>query len=806
MDTALRDLRYALRTLVRQPGFSIAVALTLALGIGANTAIFSIVNGVLLRHLPYPNDDQLMTVWTRLSNGEHETASMPDYTDWKAQSSSFSQMTAYANSNDNLAAPGADPERVPSARVIADYFTTLGVKPAAGRWFVPDEFVFGSHRVVVLSHGLWVRRFGANPAIVGQTITLNARPYTVVGVAPESARLPARAQLWSPLAFDPSSPPPGRRGDFLSVVARLKPGISQARAQSDMDAIARRLAAAYPATNARIGILVISLHDQLVGQIRPALLVFSGAVGLVLLIACANVANLLLARATAREREMAVRAALGAGRKRLVRQMLTESLVLAVAGGLLGLALAWWGVRALKAAAPSTLPRLDEVRLDPVALAFTAIAVVVTGFLFGIAPALRGSGFALQSTLVAGGRAGIGGGRGERLRAVLVVAQVALALVLLVGSGLLVRTFARLQQVDLGFDPGHVLTAQVVLPGVKYDTDDRVLGFFNSLRDRLTTTPGVRTVGFTSDVPLGGGYNYLSFGIVGRPVPQPGESAPDAVSTVATSEYFSAMQIPLLSGRLFTPSDGPNAPRVVIVNKELVQKAFSGRDPIGERISFGNPADSTSWLTIVGVVGSTRLEGVGLESYAQAFTPLTQTPVPYVYAVVRTTGDPLALTGALRREVVALDPTLPISNIQSMEQRAASSVAQFKLNSIIVTLFAGVALLLASIGIYAVISYAVAQRTREIGIRMALGAASADVLRLVVRDGMAPAVIGVTLGAIGAFGVTRLMRSLLYGVTATDPVVFGLVAAMLVVVALGACWVPARRASRVDPNVALRNE
>jgi len=806
MDTVLRDLRYALRALVRQPGFSIAVALTLALGIGANTAIFSIVNGVLLRHLPYPNDDQLMTVWTRMSNGEHETASMPDYLDWKAQSSSFSQMTAYANSNDNLAAPGADPERVPSARVIADYFPTLGVTPAAGRWFVPDEFVFGSHRVVVLSHVLWVRRFGANPAIVGQTITLNARPYTVVGVAPESARLPARAQLWAPYAVDPSSPPPGRRGDFLSVVARLKPGISQARAQSDLDAIGRRLAAAYPATNARIGVLVISLHDQLVGQIRPALLVFSGAVALVLLIACANVANLLLARATAREREMAVRAALGAGRSRLVRQMLTESLVLAVAGGLLGLALAWWGVQGLKAAAPPTLPRLDEVALDPVALTFTAIAVVVTGFLFGIAPALRGSGYALHSTLAAGGRAGIGGGSGERLRAVLVVAQVALALVLLVGSGLLVRTFARLQQVDLGFDSGHVLTAQVVLPGVKYDNDNRVLGFFNSLRDRLTATPGVRVVGFTSDVPLGGGYDYLSFGIVGQPAPQPGQSSPDAISSVATSEYFSALRIPLLSGRLFTPSDGPNALRVVVVNQELVQKAFGGRDPVGERISFGNLSDSTSWLTIIGVVGSTRLEGVGLEMYAQAFTPLAQTPVPYVYVVARTTGDPLALTGSVRREVVALDPTLPISGIQSMDQRAASSVAQFKLNSIIVTLFAGVALLLASIGIYAVISYAVAQRTREIGIRMALGAATGDVLRLVVRDGMAPAVIGVTLGTIGAFGITRLMRSLLYGVSATDPVVFGLVATVLVLVALGACWVPARRASRVDPNVALRNE
>jgi putative ABC transport system permease protein len=351
-----------------------------------------------------------------------------------------------------------------------------------------------------------------------------------------------------------------------------------------------------------------------------------------------------------------------------------------------------------------------------------------------------------------------------------------------------------------------VLTAEFVLPGVKYDNDDRVMAFLTSLRDRLTAAPGARVVGFTSDVPLAGGYSYLSFLVAGQPVPRPGESSPDAVATVATAEYFSAMRIPLLAGRLFGPGDGPNAPRVVVVNRALVQKAFAGRNPLGERITFGNPSDSTSWQTIIGVVGDTRLEGVGLETYAQAFTPLTQSPVPYVYVVARATGDPLALTGALRREVAALDPTLPISNIQSMEQRAASSVAQFKLNSVIVSLFAGVALLLASIGIYAVIAYAVAQRTREIGIRMALGAASADVLRLIVRDGMAPAVIGVVLGATGALAVTRLMRSLLYGVSATDPLVFGLVAGMLVLVALSACWVPARRAARMDPNVALRND
>jgi len=806
MDTILRDLRYAVRALIRQPAFTAAVVLTLALGIGANTAIFSVVHGVLLRPLPYLNDGELMIIRTRFASGQTETASLPDYTDWKSQNASFARMTAYANSNDNLAAVGGEPERVPSARVVQDFFQTLGVTPAAGRWFLPDEFVFGSHRVVVLSQGLWERRFGSDPAVIGRTITLNALPYTVVGVAPASMRLPAPAQLWSPYAYDPAGQAPGRRSDFLAVVGRLKPGVSEARAQSDLDAIGRRLATAFPRTNEGVGVDVISLHDRLVGSIRPALLVFTAAVALVLLIACANVANLLLARATSREREMAVRAALGAGRKRLVRQMLTESLVLSAAGGALGLMLAWWGVRALKAAAPPTLPRVDDIGLDPVALAFTLVAVIVTGLLFGLAPAIRGSAFALHSTLSAGGRAGIGGGRGERLRGMLVVAQVALALVLLVGSGLLVRTFSRLQQVDLGFDPGHVLTAEIVLPAVKYQGAERQMAFFNSLRERLAATPGVQVVGLTTDVPLAGGMNYLTFNVIGRAELGPGQSAPDAVPTTASPEYFSAMKIPLQAGRSFDATDTPNAPRVAIVNRELVTKHFGGRNPIGERITFNNVADTTGWMTIVGVVANTRLEGVSLETYPQVFTPLAQDPVPYLYVVARTAGDPLAFAPVLRRELAALDPAQPISNVSSMEDRAASSVAQFKLNSVIVTLFAIVALVLASVGIFAVISYAVAQRTREIGIRMALGAARTDVLRLIVRDGMMPAVIGVAIGAAGAFGVTRLMRSLLYGVSTTDPVVFGLVATMLVMVAVGACYVPARRASRVDPNVALRND
>jgi putative ABC transport system permease protein len=806
MDTMLRDLRYAARSLARRPGFTAAIALTLALGIGANTAIFSVVNGVLLRPLPYAEPERLMTLWTNLPSWGHEVASLPDYNYWKAQGSTFEAMTASASSSDNLAAVGGEPERVPSARVMPDFLRTLGVSVVLGRTFTPEEFVFGTHRVAMLSHGLWTRRFGSDPSIVGRTITLNTLPYTVVGIAPPTLGEITRAQLWTPYAPNPANGPPGRRADFLDVIGRLRPGVTEARAQAEMDALARRLASEYPGTNEGVGIDVVALHDQIVGPIKPALLVFAAAVGLVLLIACANVANLLLARATAREREMAVRVALGAGRSRLLRQLLSESVLLAVTGGALGLVLAVWGVQALKSAAPPTLPRLDQIGLDGVALAFTAGASLVTGMLFGLAPALRTSSTAIHGALTAGGRSGIGGGHGDRLRSVLVLAQVALALLLLVGSGLLIRTFDRLQRVDLGFNDDGVLTAQIVLPTAKYQGGERQRAFFEELRGRVAALPGVNVVGLSTDVPLDGGYSYITFAVVGRPQDGPNVNAQDAVPTVADDQFFKALGIPLLAGRMFGPGDGPNAPRVALVNREMVQKHFAGQSPLGERFTFGDPADSTGWRTIVGVVGSTRLEAVGKESYSQVFIPVAQNPSASSYLVVRSSGDALAIAPAVRRELAALDPAQPISDVKSMEQRVASSISQSKLNSVLIALFAGVALTLASIGIYGVISYAVAQRTREIGIRMALGATTADVLSLVVRQGMTPALLGVLIGIGAALGVTRLMGSLLYDVSATDPLVFAVVCLLLMVVALAACLAPARRASLVDPNVALRND
>jgi putative ABC transport system permease protein len=805
MDNLRQTLRYAMRTFVRRPGFTAAVTLTLALGIGANTAIFSFVNGILLRPLPYPAADRLVTLWTMLPEWGKEVASWPDYNDWKSQSTVFTRVAGYANSSVNLSSDDEAPERLASAVVTEGLFETLGISPMIGRQFTSGDFVFGAHRVAILSHDLWVRRFASNPAIVGKTILLSARPYLVVGIAPPAMRLPERAQLWTPYALTPDNAPNGRRSDFLAVVARLKPDASAEKAQTEMNAIAKRLGDAYPQTNTNVGIGVIPLQRELVGNVRDALLVFGAAVGLVLLIACANVANLLLARSTSREREMAVRSALGAGRTRLIRQLLVESVLLSALGAVVGLLLAIWGVQGLTGLVRGSLPRLYEVKIDLAALLFTGVTAVLTGLLFGLAPALRLSGMTLASAIAEGGRGAIGG-RGDRLRAGLVLAQVALALMLLAGSGLLVKSFRQLQRVDLGFDDSHALAVQVALPGAKYGTPQQRSAFFEALTTRLVAEPGVQTIGLTSDVPLSTSYDYITVAIIGRPQPAAGERTPDAIPTIADTGYFRALRIPLLEGRMFGPEDRPTSPRVAVVNREFVQRYLRGQPAIGERITFGNPSDSTQWLTIVGIVGTTRLAGVGKDSYPQVFAPFSQTPNGSMYVVLRTAGNPLAVVSSVRRDVTAVDPTQPIADIRSMEQRVDDNIAQSRLSSLLVGFFALVALALASIGIYGVISYAVAQRTREIGIRIALGATTGEVLRLVVRQGMTPAILGIALGLAGAFMTTRLMSKLLFGVSPTDPLIFAGVTVVLTAVALVACWLPARRAARVDPVTALRYE
>ena len=802
MDALTRDLRHAVRSLRRSPGFTAIAVLTLALGIGANSTIFSVVNGVLLQPLSYANPDQLVMVWGHHTTIGREVASQPDFLDWRAGNSVFSQMAAGANTTFDLTGVG-EPERVSAALTTANFFQTLGVTPVIGRLFAPQEERGAGNQVVILSYGFWQRRFGASPGIVGQTITLSGLPYTVIGVAPPGFRFERDVDVWAPLNLDTKR---GRRGDFLTVIGRLKPGVTLDGAQAQMTTIARQLEQQYPETNTNWGIELVPLKDQLVGAVRPALLIFMGAVGLVLLIACANVANLMLTRATAREREMAIRATLGAQQSRLVRQMLTESVLVSLAGGALGLLLAVWGVGALRSTQSSVIPRVSEIGVDGWVLAFTLLLALATGVLFGLVPALRLARGELHGALREGARGASGGMGVRQLRGVLVLAEVALALVLLVGAGLLIRSFDRLQRVDPGFHPDHVLSAEIVLPRARYGEAPRQRAFYRQLLDGMQGTPGVTSAALVSDVPLSGGASYLSFSVAGRPDPGPG-TVQDAEVFVASPDYFRTLGIPLLQGRLFTTQDDAGKPNVVVINHAMAQRYWPGGNPIGARVTLDDPRDSSaSWSTVVGVIGDVHHNRLNQEPYPQMYAPVAQVPQRAMMLVARTTGDPTGLVGAVRRAVTSLDASLPISNIMTMEERVSHSVAQPRVNLTLLALFAGVALALAAVGIYGVVSYTVVQRTRELGIRMALGARPGDVLRLVIRQAMAPALAGVVLGLVGAWGGTRLMASLLFGVSASDPVVFGAVALFLSGVALLASYIPARRATRVDPLVALQYE
>jgi putative ABC transport system permease protein len=801
MSTLVQDLRYAVRSLRKAPAFTLVAVLTLALGIGANSTIFSVVNGVLLQPLPYAQPDRLVIVWGHHTTIGREVASQPDFLDWRAQNSVFSGMAALAHTSFDLTGVG-EPERLRAALTTADFFPTLGVTPALGRTFTPEEETSAGGHVAILSYGFWQRRFGGQPSVVGRTITLSGLPYTVVGIAPAGFRFERDVDVWAPLDVDTKR---SRRGDFLTVVGRLEPGVTLDRAQTQMSTIASRLAQQYPETNTSWGVELVPLKDQLVGTVRPALLIFMGAVGLVLLIACANVANLMLTRAASREREMAIRATLGAAQSRLVRQMLTESVLVALVGGALGLLFAVWGVAALRGAQSSLIPRLGEVGVDGPVLAFTVVLSALTGVLFGLAPALRVGRGELHGALREGARGASGGMGVRQLRGALVLAEVALALVLLVGAGLLIKSFDRLQRVDPGFNPDHVLTASIVLPRARYGEVVRQRAFATQLLDALRSTPGVQSAALASDVPMSGGASYLSFSIAGQPDPAPGV-VQDAEVFVASPDYFRALGVPLRQGRLISEQDDAGAPNVVVINRAMAQRYWAGRDPLGARITVGDPADSTSWRTVVGVIGDVRHNGLSADPYPQMYAPMAQMPQRAMMVVARTTGDPTGLAGALRRSVTSLDANLPVSDVMTMQERVGQSVAQPRVNVALLGLFAGVALILAAVGIYGVVSYSVVQRTRELGIRMALGARPGDVLRLVIRQAMAPALAGVAFGLVGAWGGTRLMASLLFGVSASDPVVFAAVALFLAGVALLASYIPARRATRVDPLVALQYE
>jgi putative ABC transport system permease protein len=805
IESILQDLRYGVRVLIKNPAFTAVAVLTLALGVGANTAIFSVVNAVLLRPLPYPDAQQLVWIWETHPNIKVEPASLPNFTDWKNQAGSFEGMAAFISSTLALTGEG-EPERIPTAFVVGDLFSVLGVSPALGRSFLAEEDKPGNARVVILSHAMWQRRFGGDRNIINKSITLSGNPYTVIGVLPQGFKHPESGQrklpeLYAPLGRAPESA--GRRSDFLGVVARMKPGVSLTQAQVEMNTITARLSQQYPDSNANWGVTLLPLHERVTGDVSRALWLLMGVVGFLLLIACVNVANLMLARSAARGQEIAIRRALGADRLRLVRQFLTESVLLSLVGGALGLLLAKWGITALTSLSPGNIPRLDEVRLNWPVLVFTLAASLLTGLVFGLFPALNATNPNLTASLKEGGRGSTEGSRSARLRRALVVSEIAIALMLLVGAGLMVRSFMRLQEVDPGFQPERVLAVDVALPGAKYKEDERVVGFFDQFLSRVKTQTGVESVAAISTLPLSGSGDIITFEIEGKTALADSGSV-DAEYRIATPGYFRTMRIPLVKGNEFTERDTKDAPYAMVINETFARRFFPNEEPIGKRINFGGT--ESPWRTIVGMVKDVRLQSLDTEPYPQMYVALAQAPRRSMTMVVRTASDPLSVIPFVRNELATLDKDQPLYNVRTMQQVMSESTARRRFNMMLIAIFAFLGLVLASVGIYGVISYSVTQRTHEIGVRMALGAEARDILKMIVRQGMGMVILGVGLGLGGAFGLTRVMSSLLFGVSPTDLFTFAGVSLILATVALLACYIPARRATRVDPMIALRFE
>jgi putative ABC transport system permease protein len=808
METLWQDLRYGARMMLKNRGFTAVAVITLALGIGANTAIFSVVNAVLLRPLPYKDSNQLVWFWENLPDFPHANLSPADFLDYQAQTRAFDDIAAYRPMDFTLTGDG-QPEQIRGLIVSANYFSVLGIEPEAGRAFQPEEGRSGTARVAVLSHSFWQRRFGGDRNLIGKALTLSGQSVTVVGIAPPDLKI-ERAELWlNPRNVVPdmlltvaSDPATLRGSHYLHAIGRLKPGVTLPQAQEEISAVAARLEEQFPATNSGHTVELVSLLDQTVGKIRPALLVLLGAVGLVLLIACANVANLMLARATARHKEIALRTALGASRVRVVRQLLTESVALAAIGGACGWLLAVWGVDLLVAMSPENIPRLHEIGVDRQVLAFTLIISLLTGIIFGLAPALTASSPDLNEALKEGGRSATPGASRGRMRGALVVAEVALALVVLIGAGLLVKSFVRLRSVDPGFQPANLLTAWLFLTDAKYAKQELRIAFLKELTARLEALPGVIAVGIGDDLPISGTDSSMDLTVEGRE-PAPGERLLAGVHVV-NPRYLEAMGIPLLEGRSFTDRDTIEAPEVIVVNETTARRLWPGQQAVGKRIKLGRP--DGEWAEVVGVVRDVKHNGLNAEPTIDAYASHLHDPWPWMSISLRSKLDPGSLEAAVRREVQALDPNQAVANFKTMDQIMSDSVGERRLSLVLFGLFSVVALLLAGVGIYGVMAYGVTQRTHEIGIRMALGAQTGDVLKLVVRQGMTLALVGVTVGLAAAYGLTQLMTSLLFGVSATDSLTFVVIALVLAGVALVACYLPARRAARIDPMVALRYE
>lgn len=817
IETLMRDVRYGLRTLRSNPGFSIVAILTLALGIGANTALFSVIDSVLLRPLPYADPASLVMVWENDSQhpNPHNTVSPPDFLDWGSRNSVFSGMAGLYDQRANLTANGV-PQEVVLQDVTSNFFSTLGVNPVLGTGFTLENGQPGHDDVLVLSYGFWKERFGGDPSIIGKTITLNGHPLTVVGIAPENfqwfikdgSQTGAKPQMWKPWIIPSDLHDRKKFGRFMTVVARLKPGVAVHQAQTQMNTIAAQIAQEYPDFNGHWGANVVSVREQISGDLRPALLILLGAVGLVLLIACANVSSLLLARAAAREREMAIRTAIGASPWRIACQLLTESVLLAVIGGGLGAGLAYWGTNALLAASPRNLLNMASVSMDVRVLAFAAGATLLGGLLFGFLPSYISAHSSISETLKEGGRSSSEGKRRGIARSAFVVMQMCLALVLLAGSGLLIRSFVRLVGVDPGFDASHLLTFKVTLPSSKYKTDSECQVFFQQLLSRLSHLPGVRSATMNSFPPFSGlgaatGVHILS---------QPARSLmdlPDAAVRVVGPEYFRTMEIPLRAGRMFNEQELIEARHVVIVNQAFVDKYMSGTNPVGQKAVIFMQSLEESQNTpseIIGVVGDVRQMGLDKPGEPTVYWPHPELVYSGMTILVRTVNYPLALVSAARNELQQMDPEQPMASVATMEQLLGDSLARSRFTMVLLAVFAAMALLLASVGIYGVIAYGVTQRRQEFGIRIALGAEGRDVLRLVLGQGARLASLGIGLGAILALILSKSLATLLYGISPTDPLTFVGVAFLLAFVALAACYVPAHRATRVDPIETLRYE
>jgi putative ABC transport system permease protein len=813
MKAFWQDVRYGFRVLSKSPGFTIVAVFVTALGIGANTAIFSVVNAVLLRPLPFKEPDRLVLVREHLPKlyGPPVNLSGAEFLDYREGSNVFSQTAGFTDSKVNLTGAG-EPQRVQAARVSASFFPTLGVAPALGRNFSAEEDQPGRNDVVILSNALWRGQFGGDPSIVGQTVRMDGRPFTVVGVMPPSFEFPyrdelmdAEAELWVPLALTDREKQ-GRADSFdFRFVGRLKPGVTLAQAQADIGTIAARMRREHPdvySGNLEMTASVVPLKEKIVGRVRPLLLILFGAVGLVLLISCANVANLLLARAAARQKEIALRSVLGAGSLRLVRQLLTESLLLALLSGAFGLLIAVWAVALIVRFGPRDVPRLQDVGLDTTVLVFTLLASLLTGVLFGIAPAIHGARLNLSDALKQTAGRASGGRESKRLRGLLVVFETAAAVVLLVSAGLLVNSFVRLMRVPPGFDPEGVIVARTALPATRYPKEEQNKAAYRQILARLAATPGVKSAGVATYLPLAGDWG-IGFRVEGA-----GEGEfHSADGTWVSNDYLGTMGIRLLKGRGFTDDDREDTPPVVIVNETLARTYFPGGEAVGKRVQWGG-WPGAQWLTVVGVVNDVKVSALDAATQPMIYMPIFQIPRarPNVIFVARTDSSPAALAASMREAITSVDRELPAYDIRTMNDVVSESVAQRRFSTVLLSVFGATALLLAAVGVFGVMSYTVTQRTQEIGIRMALGARGRDVLRMVVGQGMRLGLAGVAVGVVAALGLTRLLAGLLFGVRPSDPLTFAAAALVITAVALLACYVPARRATKVDPTVALRYE